>query len=349
MTLEFLSRLAGLVIFGIIGARFGAQESIYSSLNLTQEASANVMGLTGMLFGLLLTPRFTVQPVQALRKNINEMPADQLLMSLIGLAVGLVLALLAAYPLSLLPVPLNWVVPAAITVVGAYLGLNIFVRRGREIQEELGKRMLRSAARPAGTGARKLLVDTSSLIDGRIVDVAETGFVGGTLIIPRFVLTELHQVADSPDPLRRNRGRRGLNLLNKLQRSELVLVRIVDDDFEDIAEVDDKLVALAQQMSASLITNDYNLGEVADAQGVPVLNINKLSNAVRSIYIPGETFAIRVIQEGREENQGVGYLDDGTMVLIENGKAYLDRNIQVEVTKLINRDTGRIIFASPAS
>ena len=209
MTMEFLSRIAGLVIFGIIGARFGAQDSIYTSLNLTQEASAIVMGLTGVLFGLIATPLLTVRPVQSLRKNINEMPADQLVMSMIGLAVGLSMALLAAYPLSLLPVPLNWVVPATVTVFGGYLGLTIFARRGREIQGELGTRMGRASARPAGTGARKLLVDTSSLIDGRIVDVAETGFLGGSLIVPRFVLTELHQVADSADPLRRNRGRRG--------------------------------------------------------------------------------------------------------------------------------------------
>ncbi|MCA9881916.1 MAG: PIN domain nuclease [Anaerolineae bacterium] len=349
MTLSFLSRLVGLVIFGILGARFGADPSVHTSLNLSQEAGATVMGMTGVLFGLVATPILTVRPVQSLRKAINEMPADQLVMSLAGLAVGLLLALISAYPLSLLPEPLNWVLPAAITILGGYLGLTIFAKRGREIQEEVLSRIGRSSARPTSTGSRKLIVDTSSLIDGRIVDVAETGFVGGTLIVPRFVLTELHQVADSPDPLRRNRGRRGLNLLNKLQRSELVMVRIVDDDFEDISEVDDKLVALAQQMSASLITNDYNLGEVADAQGVPVLNINKLSNAVRAIYIPGETFAIRVIQEGREDNQGVGYLDDGTMVLIENGKTYLDRSIQVTVTKLINRETGRIIFASPAN
>lgn len=349
MSLNFLSRLVGLVIFGILGARFGANPSVYASLNLGQEASATVMGMTGVLFGLIATPWFTVSPVQSLRKNINEMPADQLLMAVFGLAIGLFLALISAYPLSLLPDPLNWLLPVAALLLGGYLGLTIFGKRGREIQDELWSRIGRSAVRPSGTGARKLIVDTSSLIDGRIVDVAETGFVGGTLIVPRFVLTELHQVADSADPLRRNRGRRGLNLLNKLQRSELVMVRIVDDDFEEITEVDDKLIALAQQMSASLITNDYNLGEVADAQGVPVLNINKLSNAVRSIYIPGETFAIRVIQEGREENQGVGYLDDGTMVLIENGKMYLDRNIQVTVTKLINRDTGRLIFAIPAN
>ena len=195
--------------------------------------------------------------------------------------------------------------------------------------------------------SRKLLLDTSVLIDGRIKDIVETGFIGGSLILPRFVLSELHRVADSSDALRRNRGRRGLNMLNKLQRSDIANVRIVEEDFEDIQAVDDKLVALALQMDALVMTNDYNLNQVAEAQGVTVLNVNQLANAVRSIYIPGEIFAIRVIQEGTQEEQGIGYLEDGTMVVIEHGQRYMDRTINVEVTKLINRDTGRMIFAVP--
>lgn len=348
MTPDFISRMVGLVIFGLLGARLGAQPIFANNINLPPDSSAILLSLVGVLFGLIATPWFTVRPVRSLRKNIKEMPVEQLLMSLIGLLVGLLVALLATLPLSLLPSPFNWLMPLALMVVGGYLGLSIFGIRGREIQDAL-TRFGRTPGPSIGSSNRKLLVDTSSLIDGRLVDVAETGFLGGTLIIPRFVLSELHRVADSPDALRRNRGRRGLNLLNKLQRNELVPVRIVEEDFDELPEVDDKLIALAQQISAALITNDYNLGEVAEANGVPVLNINRLSNAVRSIYIPGETFAIRVIQEGREENQGVGYLDDGTMVLIENGKEYIDRSIQVTVTKLINRDTGRIIFATPVN
>jgi uncharacterized protein YacL len=201
----------------------------------------------------------------------------------------------------------------------------------------------------AGLSSRKLILDTSVLIDGRICEISDTGFIGGTLIMPRFVLSELHRVADSSDPLRRKRGRRGIEMLNKLQRTDSIPIRIVDDDFEDIQAVDNKLVALAIQMTASIITNDYNLNQVAEAQGVPVLNINALANAVRSIYIPGETFAIRIIQEGRDDRQGVGYLDDGTMVVVENGANYMDRSIEVEVTKLINKDTGRMIFAIPES
>jgi uncharacterized protein YacL len=192
-----------------------------------------------------------------------------------------------------------------------------------------------------------VIIDTSALIDGRIVDIVRTGFLTGTIVVPRFILSELHHVADSSDALRRNRGRRGLVKLNELQRSDFIVVKIVEDDFEDIPQVDDKLVALASRLEAAIITNDFNLNKVADAQGVLVLNINLLANAVRSVYIPGEAFHIHVFQEGREPNQGVGYLEDGTMVIVEQGRQYMDRTIKVIVTRLINRETGRIIFALP--
>jgi uncharacterized protein YacL len=283
------------------------------------------------------------------RRSINEWPVERLMMSILGALIGLLLALLAAYPLSLLEPPFGTFIPPILTIVFAYLGMTIFGIRSKEITDTVGQRLGKPSGRMAGLASRKLLLDTSVLIDGRITDIAETGFIGGTLIVPRFVLSELHRVADSSDPLRRKRGRRGLNMLNKLQRNEIVPVRIVEDDFDDISAVDDKLVALAIQMTASVITNDYNLNQVADAQGVPVLNINQLANAVRSVYIPGETFALRIIQEGREHEQGVGYLEDGTMVVVERGSHYMDRTINVEVTKLINQPTGRMIFAIPES
>jgi uncharacterized protein YacL len=204
----------------------------------------------------------------------------------------------------------------------------------------------RTLAQLAGT-ERQLLLDTSVLIDGRIVDIAKTGFIGGTLIVPRFVVSELHRVADSSDNQRRARGRRGLAKLNELQRENSIAFKIIEDDAEEEREVDDKLVALALRLNAPVVTIDFPLNQVAKAQGATVLNINSLANAVRSIYIPGETFAIRILQEGKEANQGVGYLEDGTMVIVENGKPFMDRTIYVEVTKAITKDTGRIIFATP--
>jgi uncharacterized protein YacL len=345
MTSDFLSRMVGLVVFLFLGVRLGLSSAGY--VGLPPEYTAFIFGLVGVLFGLILTPIITVRPIRSLRRSINERPVELLFMSLIGMFLGLVLALLATYPLSLLPFPFGQYVPPVVMLVFAYLGLAIFGVRSREIMDALGQRFGKPSGRMAGLSTRKLILDTSVLIDGRIIDIAETGFIGGTLIVPRFVLSELHRVADSSDHLRRNRGRRGLNMLNKLQRNEVVPVRIVEDDFEEISAVDDKLVALAVQMTASIVTNDYNLNQVADAQGVPVLNINQLSNAVRSVYIPGETFALRIIQEGREHEQGVGYLEDGTMVVVEKGSRFMDRTITVEVTKLIQQPTGRMIFAVP--
>ena len=347
MTLDFASRMIGLVFFTVIGIRLGVDSA--ETLGLASQSGGFLFGIVGVLFGLIMTPWITVRPVMGLRRSIAEMPVERLLMALLGLLVGLMIALLAAYPLSLLDFPFSSYVPAILVIICAYLGLTIFGVRSKEITDTLGSRLGRPSGRLAGLSSLKLVLDTSVLIDGRITDIAETGFIGGTLIVPRFVLSELHRVADSSDPLRRKRGRRGLNMLNKLQQNEVVPLRIVEDDFEDIQQVDDKLVALAMQMTASVVTNDFNLNQVAEAQGVPVLNMNALANAVRSIYIPGETFAIRIIQEGRDDGQGVGYLDDGTMVVVENGRNYMDRTIPVEVTKLINRETGRMIFAVPES
>lgn len=345
---EFLSRLVGLVVFSVLGLRLGAD--IAPSLELPIEGSALIFSLVGMLFGIIVTPWLTVRPIRSIRNSITEMPADRLVMTLAGLMIGLTIALLAAFPLSLLEKPIGLVAPTLLMLVSAYLGMTIFGVRSREIIEAVTQwRMKTRELRPGVASSRKLILDTSVLIDGRIVDVAETGFLGGQIIIPRFVLSELHRVADSSDPLRRNRGRRGLNMLNKLQNNEVIPVRIVDDDFEDIPDVDNKLVALALQLGGVVMTNDYNLNQVAEAQGVQILNVNLLANAVRSIYIPGESFPLRIIQEGRESEQGVGYLADGTMVVVEKGKNYMDRNINVKVTKLITQPTGRMIFAEPTN
>lgn len=344
MTSDFTFRLIGMVVFAILGARFGAQTAQF--LNLDIESRAFIFGLVGVLFGLIVTPWITVRPIRFLRRTINEMPIERLLMTIIGVFVGLLISLLAAYPLSLLSEPLGTWLPVVILVVTTYLGMSIFGVRSREILDMIALRLGKAMPRAAFSN-RKLLLDTSVLIDGRIVEVAETGFIGGTLIVPHFVLNELHRVADSSDPLRRKRGRRGLDLLNKLQRNDMTPVTIIDDDIEDINDVDHKLVALALQMGAAVITGDYNLKQVAEAQNVMVLNINGLANAVRPMFIPGERFVVRIIQEGRDANQGVGYLDDGTMVVVENGKTYMDRSIPVEVTKLISKETGRMIFAVP--
>lgn len=346
MSIEFISRIVGMIIFALLGARVGLDVAPFIGYPL--EGSATLFALFGILVGIILTPWLTVRPFRMLRRTITEYPVEMLLMSILGGVAGLLITLLLAYPLSLLGTPVGNVLPLLVSVLGAYLGATTGAVRAREIWDLFTNRMQGGQNRAFSVQSqRQLLLDTSVLIDGRIVEIAKTGFLGGELLIPRFVLQELHQVADSSDMLRRNRGRRGLVKLNELQRNEVALVKVIEDDVEEISEVDNKLVVLAQQLEAAIVTNDYNLNKVANAQGVPVLNINLLANAVRSVYIPGETFTIHVIQEGRDVGQGVGYLEDGTMVVIENGKAYMDRHINVVVTRLINRETGRMIFAVP--
>jgi len=209
-----------------------------------------------------------------------------------------------------------------------------------------------ASAEPTGgpnDGGRSVLLDTSVIIDGRIADVARTGFLPGAMVVPSFVLNELQHIADSGDGLRRQRGRRGLDILNRLQKDSSIAFRISDLDVEGVRNVDDKLVILARQLRAPILTNDYNLNRVAELQGVVVLNINELANAVKAIYIPGESLEVRVIQEGKEAGQGVGYLDDGTMVVVEDGRGYIERSLSVVVTKVLQTAAGRMIFARPES
>jgi len=194
-----------------------------------------------------------------------------------------------------------------------------------------------------GLGSAKVL-DTSVIIDGRIADICRLGFLDGTLIIPRFVLAELQNIADSPDPLRRTRGRRGLDILNEIQKQVSIDVRISEVDYLEIREVDSKLVRLAKELKAKIVTNDFNLNKVAQFQGIEVLNINDLANALKPIVLPDETFVIKIIKEGKEPGQGVGYLDDGTMVVIENGGRLIGKEVTVTVTSVLQTSAGQMIF-----
>ena len=194
-----------------------------------------------------------------------------------------------------------------------------------------------------------MLLDTSVIIDGRIADICRTGFIQGELVVPLFVLNELQHVADSADALRRNRGRRGLEILRQLQEDSPIPVRLTDADIPTMREVDDKLISLAQKLGGAILTNDYNLNRVAELQSVQVLNVNELANAVKTVLLPGESFTIHVLQEGKEYNQGVGYLDDGTMVVVEEGMTYIGNTIEVNVSKVLQTAAGRMIFARPSS
>jgi uncharacterized protein YacL len=241
-------------------------------------------------------------------------------------------------------------------VVLGYLGVSVFVMRQNDLFSVFSA--FRGSAAPAGSSTseapghnwaetRTILLDTSVIIDGRIADIARTGFLPGSLLIPRFVLNELQYIADSPDSLRRQRGRRGMEVLAQLQREPSIPVRISDIDVEGVREVDDKLVILARQMRCPILTNDFNLNRIAELQGVTILNINELANAVKSVMLPGEVLCVRIIQEGKEPGQGVGYMDDGTMVVVESGREHLEKEVNVLVTKVLQTAAGRMIFARP--
>ena len=352
MSAILISRIIGAVVLGIIGAFtslpiFNFVQQFVDVLTLSQGV---VTGLTAVIFaafGFLITPYITIKPFQTLIKLFTKSSAQSLMSGLIGLTIGLVIAAIMAYPLSLLPRPLGQILPLVGLLLFGYLGTILFVTRREDFSNLLKNMGNKMPTRAKGESERRVLVDTSAIIDGRISDIAKTGFLGATLVVPRFVLNELQFVSDSADSLRRQRGRRGLDVLGELQESKEVNVVISDIDVEGVREVDDRLVLLGRQMNCPILTNDFNLNRVAELQGVKVLNINDLANAVKVIILPGETLQIAVIQEGKEHNQGVGYLDDGTMVVIENGQRYIDKQIEVTVTKILQTSAGRMIFAKP--
>jgi len=359
MSVDFIFRILGMVILAIVGGILGNQfgeiaNTSPSATTFPVEQYRFLFGLLGALFGLILTPYFTTRPARAMRNALAKATTHALVASLFGLVAGLIVAALLAFPLSLMPDPFGSVLPFVGAILFTYLGVVIFKLRQQDFLNLLSN--LRSGsgvtAKDGASGAgwaesRTILLDTSVLIDGRIADISRTGFLPGSLLIPRFVLNELQYIADSPDNMRRQRGRRGMEVLSALQKEPAIPVRISDIDVEGMREVDDKLVVLARQMRCPILTNDYNLNRIAELQGVTVLNINELANAVKSVLIPGEIMTVQVIQEGRETGQGVAYMDDGTMVVVENGREYMDKSIQVTVTKVLQTAAGRMIFARP--
>lgn len=276
--------------------------------------------------------------------SLSETPLWQLLSSALGLVLGLVIATLITQLFRAGLPELLWAgISAIIYLMLGYLGASIGAKRWRELPLSKYARYERRAAPQSGDSGGKIL-DTSVIIDGRIFDVCKTGFVDGPLIIPQFVLSELRHIADSSDPLRRNRGRRGLDVLARLQKELDIAVQISDADFEDIEEVDVKLLKLANQTGGFVVTNDFNLNKVADVTGVKVLNINDLAGALRPVLLPGEEMCVQVLREGKEPGQGVGYLDDGTMIVVDNGKRYVGDTVDVVVTTVLQTSAGRMIF-----
>jgi uncharacterized protein YacL len=291
----------------------------------------------------MATGIFLAAGVIALERAVREVPPKVLLGGLLGLIVTLLLGHLLTTSLLILPLMGDadgFAVRGLIQVALAYMGVAVGARKGAEFDLNEYKKHFRGETKEENSK----LLDTSVIIDGRVADVCETGFLEGTLIIPQFVLRELQQIADSSDPIKRNRGRRGLDILQRIQRSVEVDVKILDQDFPKIRDVDSKLVALGKQLGAKILTNDFNLNKVAELQGVPVLNVNQLANAVRPIVLPGELMNVHILKEGKEYGQGVAYLDDGTMVVVDSARKYVGKNVDVAVTSVLQTTAGRMIF-----
>jgi uncharacterized protein YacL len=309
---------------------------------------------TGAVFAFVvafaLAPALTTRPFLWALGRATDMPASDFLAAAVGAVVGLLVGVLVAIPLSYLPWYLGSFLPIAASLALAYLGVTAVLTHKKELLQLVrGPRDGRHPSVEATSEGQPVVVDTSSIIDGRIADICQTGFLAGPLLVPRFVLRELQHIADSADSMRRGRGRRGLDILNKLQKDATVPLIIHEDDGEPGIEVDALLVMLARRLHCPIVTNDYNLNRVAGLQGVKVLNVNELANAVKSIVLPGQELDLKVIQEGKEAGQGVGYLEDGTMVVVENGRRVIGSTVTVMVSRVLQTAAGRMVFAQPRS
>jgi uncharacterized protein YacL len=293
---------------------------------------------------------YVIHFIKWLEEKLLKAPVAELLTGTIGLILGLIVAFLinSALESVLFPV-LNDIVPIILTLLFGYLGFQVGFKKREELMSlnRGNKKKAIDEESIKTQGPRLKILDTSVIIDGRIADICKTGFLEGTIVIPQFVLLELQHIADSSDVLKRNRGRRGLDILNKIQKELPIKVEIYDGDFEDIQEVDSKLVKLAKLTNGTVVTNDFNLNKVCELQKVKVLNINDLANALKPVVLPGEEMNVLVIKDGKEQNQGIAYLDDGTMIVVEEGRNYIGKTINVLVTSVLQTSAGRMIFAKP--
>lgn len=348
-------------IFVFVGGSVGltTMPHLWEILNLTKSPFNNVfvnLGIGALIFFLLslLLANWIIRAFKKIENYFSKQSATFLLFGALGIIIGLVLAWLIGIPLVAWNINIiSDVVPTLLSVGLAYLGFYVGTTRIDEFRKLLTPKKRPEEGqlldRKADSSFRKYkILDTSVIIDGRIYEIAKTGFLEGVLVIPNFVLRELQYIADSSDSLKRVRGRRGLDILNSLQKEEDMQVESYEGEFEEIPEVDSKLIRLAKLIDGVIVTNDYNLNKVSEFQNVPVLNINELANAVKPVVIPGENMRVTVIKAGTERNQGVAYLDDGTMIVVEDGQYHMNQTLDVVVTSALQTAAGRMIFAKPA-
>lgn len=311
--------------------------------------------LFALIFYLISIPiiKLISRVVVDMENSLKGVPVSEMLWATVGLILGLIIAFLLSQPLKLIPIPyLGLILTVIIYGSCAYLGLRVGSVHREELNDKfrnlipVTKRAIKEKPLVKEDTTAKVL-DTSVIIDGRVKEIALAGFLEGKLIVPVFVLEELQHIADSADSLKRNRGRRGLDILKAMQDSPDFDIEIFKGKYEDIKEVDSKLLKLTQELNGKIVTNDYNLNKVAVLQNIPVLNINELANAVKPVFLPGEEMEVAIVKEGKEHSQGLGYLDDGTMIVVENGKKYLGETITVIVTSILQTSAGKMIFAKP--
>jgi uncharacterized protein YacL len=304
-----------------------------------------VGGTVGFLFSFLFNTK--IQGVfSEIICYLQKMPTKNIFAATIGLIIGLIIANLLAYSLSFIPI-IGSYLPIVLSVILGALGINMGVNKKDEIFNILGYVKNINQVRRKENNKQFIhpkILDTSVIIDGRILDIYQTEFLEGELIIPRFVLSELQHIADSSDSLKRNRGRRGLDVLNKMTKIKKNKIKIIGRDYNDPKEVDAKIIKLAKEIKAKIITNDYNLNKVAQLESISVLNINDLSNALKAVILPGEEMNTQIIKEGKEPDQGIAYLDDGTMIVVEDGHKYIGRKVNILVTSILQTPAGRMIF-----
>lgn len=351
------------LFFAVSGGVLGYEvlPALFANLNFTSlpfrsRTFGAALGAAVLLLGTFWLVNYITSLLRWTEEKLQKTPLADILGGTIGMLVGLLVAYLITAPMKAVPY-VGTTLQFFVSILLAYLGIRIgFTKREDLVSLFAGKLSMREKDREKDrdrdkkTGFRvgeAKLLDTSVIIDGRIADLVQTGFLDGILVIPSFVLEELQHIADSSDVLKRNRGRRGLDVLNRIQKELKVKVQVLEIDFDDIQEVDSKLVRLAKQVNGKVVTNDFNLNKVCELQGVSVLNINDLANALKPIVLPGEELNVQVIKDGKEYNQGVAYLDDGTMIVIEGGRDYIGGRLDVLVTSVLQTSAGRMIFAKP--
>lgn len=358
--MKFLLRKILRILFSIIGMSIGfylgtiaLTTTLLSGFKESTIKYIGVLIISSLIFGLILYGLFPWiykllrKAMDYIEKSMQKLSAIEIIFGAGGAILALVIFSLLFSIITSIP-KVGKLIYAVGNVIMAFLGADVAIKKKDEILNAFSNlKKVGSTKDKKGKhfkGSPKVL-DTSVIIDGRIADLCQTGFIEGTLIIPNFVLEELRHIADSSDGLKRNRGRRGLDILNKIQKELYIDVEICEKDFPDIAEVDSKLLKLAQVLNGKVITNDYNLNKVAEFQGVPVLNINELANAIKPVVLPGEEMTIQIIKDGKESGQGIAYLDDGTMIVVEGGRKYIGEVVDVIVTSVLQTPAGRMIFA----